>query len=425
LVTALGVWLGLVVNRVHKRQQAVQAIQKLEGVIHFDHQYDEKGGFHENADLPGPAWLRKAVGDDFFRKVAVIDFASGSGGLKRQRSKVGDDDLRHLEALPGIKHLELSRNRAVTDRGLVHLRSLKNLEALYLHKMSIEGPGLEHIKHLPQLHHLNLEHSPLQDAGLEHIGEMTQLLTLQLGNTNVTDAGVANLVALSDLQNLSLAGADVSDRSVVHLKRLGRLEHLSLSRTNVTAAGVAELKAALPNCAIHVSYGLGMQPRTPPLWPEGVKPTRQDLFAAIQDLGGRAELDNCLPEQPIVTLTFWGSDLSDAAMIRLLEELPDLKHLQLRQVLVGDQLAAYLRDRDQLTLLLFAESGLTDAGLTHLAQLTNLQELGLSGNRISDAGLKALTRLTSLKDLYLSETSVTEPGLIKLQQSLPNCSISF
>ena len=148
------------------------------------------------------------------------------------------------------------------------------------------------------------------------------------------------------------------------------------------------------------------------------------MLAAIQELGGYVELDKNLAGEPIVSLALFGSDLSDAGMIRLLEELPVLTQLNLRGVLVGDALVSYSRQRDKLTSLSLRDSRVTDAGLIYLAEMTSLEELDLSNTRISDAGLKPLAKLAGLQALYISETRVTEQALLQLQKELPNCSIN-
>ena len=66
----------------------------------------------------------------------------------------------------------------------------------------------------------------------------------------------------------------------------------------------------------------------------------------------------------------------------------------------------------------------TDAGLSHLKGLTNLQTLWLTGTwGVTDAGLEHLKALTKLKSLHLDRTNVTDEGVEKLQQALPDCYI--
>jgi uncharacterized protein (TIGR03067 family) len=66
----------------------------------------------------------------------------------------------------------------------------------------------------------------------------------------------------------------------------------------------------------------------------------------------------------------------------------------------------------------------TDAGLSDLKVLNNLQALYLFGTAVTDAGLQELGKLKSLRSLDLFGTRVTVAGLKKLQQALPGTQIS-
>ena len=64
---------------------------------------------------------------------------------------------------------------------------------------------------------------------------------------------------------------------------------------------------------------------------------------------------------------------------------------------------------------------ITDAGLNHLKNLTNLKELDISGSatnpnrrQITDGGLEPLKGLTNLERLSLSQTQITYAGLASL-----------
>jgi hypothetical protein len=65
-----------------------------------------------------------------------------------------------------------------------------------------------------------------------------------------------------------------------------------------------------------------------------------------------------------------------------------------------------------------------DRGLAYLESLTNLETLCLSDTNVTDAGLTHLKSLTKLRQLAVYRTEVTAKGIDKLQQALPNCTIS-
>ena len=78
LTTALAVWLGVVVNRVREQREAVKAIEALGGEVRYDWQQRYLPGttnLRVEPEPPGPACLRRILGDDFFQDVHAVDFA--------------------------------------------------------------------------------------------------------------------------------------------------------------------------------------------------------------------------------------------------------------------------------------------------------------------------------------------------------------
>ena len=69
-------------------------------------------------------------------------------------------------------------------------------------------------------------------------------------------------------------------------------------------------------------------------------------------------------------------------------------------------------------------SRITDVGLQHVAELTSLQTLVLSGTDITDEGLVHLEGLTNLKGLGLIGTKVSAMGVNNLKLVLPKCLIA-
>ena len=74
LVTVLGVWLGIVVNQAREQREAVAAIKAAGGVVYYDWEEHHDPFGDEDAVPPGPAWLRRFIGDDFFLKANIVSF---------------------------------------------------------------------------------------------------------------------------------------------------------------------------------------------------------------------------------------------------------------------------------------------------------------------------------------------------------------
>lgn len=191
LFVILGSWFGMKMERAEKQKAAVEEIENLGGLVWFDYQFDVLGNELPGAEPPGPPWLRRLLGDDFFTNVTKLDLT---------QTEIPDAGLKPLEGLPDIQSLSLG------DR--------------------------------------------VTDAGLEHLKVLTQLHTLNLRATKVTDAGLADLGALRQLQWLSLSDTNVTDAGLEYLKGLTRLQSLDLRGTKVTDADAKRLQNALPRCKI-------------------------------------------------------------------------------------------------------------------------------------------------------------------------------
>jgi Leucine-rich repeat (LRR) protein len=56
--------------------------------------------------------------------------------------------------------------------------------------------------------------------------------------------------------------------------------------------------------------------------------------------------------------------------------------------------------------------------------MTNLKTLGFNGTQITDSGLMHLKNLSNLEARSLSYTKVTDADIAELQKALPDCKIS-
>ena len=111
-----------------------------------------------------------------------------------------------------------------------------------------------------------------------------------------------------------------------------------------------------------------------------------------------------------------GASLKSVADCRNLESL---NLWIMREVSAAD--IAWLRDLKKLRVLDLdvREPKVTDAGVAHLAGLTNLEELNLFSQNVTDEGLEHLKGLSALSKLDVRSTKVTEQGLNRLKMVLP------
>lgn len=161
ITTGLCIFLGVTAKQIRDRRAAISAI-------------DAFGGGYAIV-IEGPEWLRNLVEDEkLFWNLVRVSFNSEWDGYNP--SHPFDDDALH-DIIPYINRfsrfyiLDLN-SLPLTDNGLSHLKTLKNLRILRLTKMQIT------------------------DAGLEILAEIESLENVQLWNTAVTAVGVARLQSI-------------------------------------------------------------------------------------------------------------------------------------------------------------------------------------------------------------------------------------
>jgi len=341
----------------------------------------------------------------------VLPYLSGLTGLKELSigyAKISGSGLRHLGQLNVLKKLTIFGNDKPLDAGLPYLANLKSLEYLYLDCPctdagiqglagltsvkrlllsinGIKGPGLVHLQKMPALRFLTLYGGTFSDEGLAYIRNLTSLTHLHLfcfqGEWSVTDAGLAHLSSLTRLEELEFTHLPgITDAGLVHLKPLRSLKKLKLEWSKITDVGLAQLGEI-------------------------------KLLESLRLPGG----------------------ITDTGLAYLAKELK-LKELRVSGKQITDEGVKHLATIRSLEYLDLFDTSVTDAGMDSIAQLTNLQNLGLHcypgrrmrngvhllpeagqpGVPLTDAGLAKLAPLKSLKSLYVRNAKITISGLSHL-----------
>ena len=112
-------WVATKMKQARQQKAAVDAILKVAGGITYDYQKD---AFDTTSKPPGPAWLRKVLGDNLLVNVTRVDL---------HQSGASDALLEHLKRLTQLQELRLIETR-VNDAGVKELQKA-------LPKCRIEG----------------------------------------------------------------------------------------------------------------------------------------------------------------------------------------------------------------------------------------------------------------------------------------------
>jgi hypothetical protein len=120
-IIVAGPIIGFMYNSVYRatlQRRAVAAIESKGGSVFYDYQFKEDGDMKQwSSSPPGPAWLRRIVGDDCFREVTHVFLKRG--GLDRL------SNLRSMENLSVPSSLLQGDDSNIDSlRDLAHLRRL-------------------------------------------------------------------------------------------------------------------------------------------------------------------------------------------------------------------------------------------------------------------------------------------------------------
>jgi len=148
--------------------------------------------------------------------------------------------------------------------------------------------------------------------------------------------------------------------------------------------------------------------------PENKEPansTHDEAITAIKKLGGKVTVDE---NNDAIKVRLGYSKITDAGL-KHLKEFTELKELFLNNTDITDAGLVHLKGLANLELLIIRKTKITDAGVMHLNGLTKLQGLGFTRTNVTDAALVHVESLTNLERLWLTDTRITDAGLIHLK----------
>ena len=141
---------------------------------------------------------------------------------------------------------------------------------------------------------------------------------------------------------------------------------------------------------------------------------------AIRKLGGSV--------QPVtgggieVAFQLRGRNLTDAGLGHL-ANLSNVVSLNLRNTQITDKGLAHLRELKSLRHLHLEKTRVGDKGAAQLKSLKNLIYLNLYGTKVTDRSLPTLASLKKLKRLYVWNTAVTKGGVARLRKQRPDLKV--
>lgn len=128
-----------------------------------------------------------------------------------------------------------------------------------------------------------------------------------------------------------------------------------------------------------------------------------EAVALVKRLGGSAEINYRSGKPHVEAVDLRETQVTDEELGRVVIALPTLRTLSLEYTPISDAGLAHLKQLSNLQNLDLSQVDhpFTDAGIEHLAGMSTLESLDLEGSHISDVGVKHLQELHRLRDLWL------------------------
>ncbi|MBI5093834.1 MAG: M48 family metalloprotease [Candidatus Hydrogenedentes bacterium] len=290
--------------------------------------------------------------------------------------------MPHLAGLTGLKSLDLSLPD-LTDRGMRYLKGLTALEDVHLRAPGVTEAGFTYLEGMQSLQAL-WSWTDLTDQGLAHVGRLSSLRELSINVTKIQGPGLTQLAQLPRLEHLELQGANFGNNGLKYLSDLPALKSLWLRGDDQPLKSLRLLAL-------------------------GKSVTTDKALVTLSEMDSLEEL--WLSSNP-------KSVISDAG----LSQLTKLRHL--KRLHTGGTSNTPITDeglRSVSTMSSLRElqvcggEGITDAGIAHLATLTQLEKLFVmtDSHRVTDQSLVQIGALKNLQNLYIfcSKSPFTTSGL--------------
>lgn len=146
-------------------------------------------------------------------------------------------------------------------------------------------------------------------------------------------------------------------------------------------------------------------------------------FLVHSACGGKIDYDEEDPNRPMISLSFEGTQVLNAAM-RDVAKVKSLQTLNLSATLISSAGLSFLQDLPHLQTLYLRSTRFSTPALAPVGALSSLQLLDLSHNpATTDADLKHLHGLQNLRVLNLTGTAVTEAGVEEFVRIRPSVEI--
>lgn len=434
---------------VESQRTAVEQVEALNGHYYYDYQLAGVAGDGDSLQDDHPEnrhFLSRWLGTDWLHDLFYVTFAQfdgvpEDGAQAAKRDEIGDEQLKFLDDLPGLKWVAVS-GTAITDQGVSRLAQMPMIERLWLGQTQLTDVGLSQLGKRSTLTHLSIESTPTSDRGLAFVSRLPRLKFLSLGSPYITGEGLRMLGKTRSLEELYLDRSPVDATVTAALGELKNLRKLSLRATPLNSEALQSLAGLTQLTTLHLDgtliddAGLNVAQQWNDLREISLAYTRVS-DQGLEELKNCRRLESLQIENTQCTLdgvlsllhTIQKRPLADA-----LEVAFDVKRnadngvvsLDLSSVVFRDKDVATLKPLQEIQWLVLSNNELTDSGAEMLVGLglENLTLLKVPNSKMTDVGLRTLAQLPALRNLEIGKSAITAVAIEEVRRENPGLRIS-
>lgn len=335
LVLIIGGGLGWIVYRARVQREAIAVIRRAGGDVNVNLDWTSNPAPRLRLKPPGPAWMRKHLGPEYFDTVTYVFY----GEAKPERKPHGDAVLQAACKFPGLQELCVVHTDA-TDAGVENIGNLRRLKSLdFRINEDMTARAVKDFGLLTELRELRLASIPLEDKDLGFLRSLTKLERLSLAGRKfrVTGEWLENIRDLKTLQRLELYDMAITTQTLKPIEGLTNLWLLQLHNARIDS------------------------------------------------------LDSLRPLTQLRILTLYGNPIDDDDLA-VLKAMPGLYSLDLRKTKITDRGVAILATFPGLMDLQLDGTAITDAALIELAKFPKLRTVWLRDTKLSDEAIEAFRK---------------------------------
>ncbi len=261
------------------------------------------------------------------------------------------------------------------------------------------------IAKLKNLKHLSVyggSNTKITDATLQHLSGLQLLETLLIPGRSCTNAGMDHLAKLTNLKELNISADAVTNEGLAKLKNLKSLEKLTFSSKNVTISGLSHLNALKKLSLLDL---------------RGIQQDNSGM-----DISGLSKLEQLTLKLKTPQKKGGSYDSVRDEDLACLKKLKNLRWFQIlypQHSRITDTGVAHLKDLTNMERLGIGSTYLTDASLSCLTNMKKLNHLNVTGN-FTDNGLGNLEGLKGLQNVWIKSSENFSPtALQRLRNNLP------